>query len=170
MSAAYCSRRSGGVLVGQDAAAGQAQEAVDAAHEVGLVFGEVVVHGDDVDALAGEGVEVGRSGGHQGLAFTGLHFGDVAQVQGGAAHELDVEVAHAEGTGGGFADGREGLGQQIVQLLAVLVAFAQTVGFFTELGVREGLEGALQGINGIGIVPQLPQGFFVTRAEKFFDK
>ena len=91
-------------------------------------------------------------------------------MQGGAAHELDIEVAHAEGTGRGFADGRESFGQQIVQLFAVLVAFAQTVSFFTELGVREGLEGALQGIDGIGIVPQLPQGFFVTRAEKFFDK
>jgi hypothetical protein len=91
-------------------------------------------------------------------------------VQGGTAHELDIEVAHAEGAGGGFADSREGFGQQIVQLLAVLVALAQTVSFFTELGIREGLEGALQGIYGIGIVPQLPQGFFVTRAEKFFDK
>jgi hypothetical protein len=79
-------------------------------------------------------------------------------------------VAHAEGAGGGFADSRERFGQQIVQLLAGLVAFAQAVSFFTELGVREGLEGALQGIYGIGIVPQLPQGFFVTCAEKFFDK
>ena len=50
------------------------------------------------------------------------------------------------------------------------VALAQPVGLFAELVVGEGLEGALQGIDGIGIVPQLPQGFFVTRAEKFFDK
>ena len=89
----------GRVLVGEDAAAAEAQEAVDAAHEVGLVFGEVVVHGDDVDAVAGEGIEVGRSSGHEGLAFTGLHFGDVAQVKGSAAHQLDVEVAHAQGPG-----------------------------------------------------------------------
>ena len=135
----------GGVLVGEDAAAGQAQEAVDAAHEVGLVFGEVVVHGDDVHALAGEGVEVGRSGGHEGLAFTGLHFGDVAQVQGGAAHQLDVEVAHAQGAGGGFADGGERLGQEVVQLLAVQVACAEPVGLLAQFGVGEGLEGALQG-------------------------
>ena len=85
------------VLVGQDAAAGQAKEPVDAAHQVRLVFGQVVVHGDDVDAVSGEGIEVGRSSGHQGLTFTGLHFGDVAQVKGGATHHLDIEVAHAQG-------------------------------------------------------------------------
>ncbi len=106
----------GRILVGQDAAAGQAEEPVHAAHQVRLVLGEVVVHGDDVDTVAGEGVQVGRSGGHEGLAFTGLHFGDVAQVQGGATHQLDVEVAHAQGAGGGFANGGEGLGQQVVQL------------------------------------------------------
>ncbi len=88
-----------GILVGKDATAGQAEETVDPAHEVRLVFGEVVVHGDDVDASAGQGVEVGRRGGHEGLAFTGLHFGDVAQVEGGATHELDVEVTHAQGAG-----------------------------------------------------------------------
>ena len=36
------------------------------------------------------------------------------------------------------------------------VAFPEPVGFFTQFGVGEGLEGALQGIDGIGIVPQLP--------------
>ncbi|MCY1239776.1 hypothetical protein D9M72_525870 [compost metagenome] len=91
-------------------------------------------------------------------------------MQGRAAHQLDVEVAHAQGSGGGFTDRREGLGQEVVQLLAVLVAFTQPVGFFAQFGVGESLEGAFQGIDGIGIVPQLPQGFFVTRAEKFFDK
>ncbi len=91
-------------------------------------------------------------------------------MQGGAAHQLDVEVAHAQRAGGGFADGGERLGQEVVELLAVSVACAETVGLFAQFGVGEGLEGAFQGIDGIGIVPQLPQGFFVTRAEKFFDK
>ena len=139
--------------------------------QVRLVFGEVVVDGDDVDALAGEGVEVGRSSGHQGLAFTGLHFGDVAQVQGGAAHQLDIEVAHAEGAGRRFTDGGEGLRQQIVQLLTVQVARrgARSVSSRSSASVKV-LKESLEGVDGVGIVPQLPQGFFVTRAEKFFDK
>jgi hypothetical protein len=45
------------------------------------------------------------------------------------------------------------------------VAFAEPVRFLTELGVGEGLERVFERIDGIGIVPQLPQSFFVTRAE-----
>ena len=59
------------------------------------VLGQVVVDGDDVHALAVEGVEVGRGGG-QGLALTGLHLGDVAEVQCRAALDLDVVVPLAD--------------------------------------------------------------------------
>jgi hypothetical protein len=37
---------------------GQAEEAIEAAHPFGVAAGEVVVDGDDMDALAGERVEV----------------------------------------------------------------------------------------------------------------
>ena len=141
-----------------------------AAHPLGLVAGEVVVDGDEVHALAGERVQIGRQGRDEGLALTGLHLGDPAQVQGGAAHELDVEVAQAQGAGGRFTDGGKGSGRRSSSVLAVLVPLAEAVGLFAQLGVGEGLERGFQGINGIGIVPQLPQGFFVTRAEKFFEK
>jgi hypothetical protein len=46
---------------------------------------------------------------------------------------------------------------------------AQTVCFLPKFSVRERLERVFQGIDGIGIVPQLPECFLVTRAEKFFD-
>ena len=67
-----------------------------------------------MDAIAGEGVEVGRSSGHQRLAFTGLHFGDVAQVQGSATHQLDVEVTHAERARGRLTHGGEGFREEII--------------------------------------------------------
>ena len=72
----------------------EAQEAVDVAHPLGVPAGQVVVDGDDMDAFAGQGVEVGGHGGHQGLAFTGLHLGDFALVEHDAADELDIEGAH----------------------------------------------------------------------------
>jgi hypothetical protein len=50
------------------------------------------------------------------------------------------------------------------------VPVTETVSLFAQFGVGEGLERGFQGIDGIGIVPQLPQGFLITRAEKFFDK
>ena len=97
----------------------EAEEAVDAAHPLGVALGQVVVDRDDVHALAGERVEVGRQRRDQGLALTGLHLGDVAEVQRGATHDLDVVVALAQGALGGLAHGGEGLGQQVVEGLAV---------------------------------------------------
>ena len=105
-----------------------AEGAEDAAHELGLVAREVVVDRDDVHALAGDRVEVGGEGRDEGLALTGLHLGDVAEVQGRAAHELHVEGAHAERALGGLAHRGEGLGQQVVEGLAVRVALAQLGG------------------------------------------
>lgn len=102
-----------------DHAGGEAEERVDLAHPAGVAAGEVVVDGDDVDALAGERVEVDRKRCHQRLAFTGLHLGDVALVQHHAADELDVEMALAERALGGLAHSGEGRHQDVVERLAV---------------------------------------------------
>ena len=85
----------------------QPEEAVDAAHPLGVAPGQVVVDGDDVDALAGERVQVGRQRRDERLAFAGLHLGDAAAVQHHAADELDVEVPHVQHAPAGLADHRE---------------------------------------------------------------
>ena len=92
-----------------------AEEAVDPAHPLGVAAGEVVVDGDDVHALAFEGVEIGGQRRDERLAFAGLHFGDPAAVQHHAADELHVEVPHVEHAPAGLAHDREGLGQQVVE-------------------------------------------------------
>ena len=76
----------------------QAEEAVDAAHPFRVAAGQVVVHGDDVNAFAVERVEIGGQRGDERLAFAGLHFGDLAVVQDHAADHLHVVVAHAAAT------------------------------------------------------------------------
>ena len=53
------------------------------------------------------------------LALAGLHLGDLALVQHRAADELHVEVPHVQHALAGFADDSEGLGQQVVERLAV---------------------------------------------------
>ncbi len=106
------------LLVGEvvhDDADGEAEEAVDLAHPFGVALGEIVVDGDDVDAVAGERVEVAGEGGDEGLAFAGLHLGDLAGVEDHAADELHVEVAHADGAHAGLADDGEGLGKDGVE-------------------------------------------------------
>ena len=87
------------LVVGQavdDDADGQAEELVDAAHPFRVAPGEIVVDGDDMDALAGERVEIDGQRRHQRLALAGAHLGDAAIVKDHAADELDVEGPHAE--------------------------------------------------------------------------
>ena len=153
----------------EDDAGLEAEQAVHAAHELGLVLGEVVVDGDDVHALALEGVEVGRQGRDEGLALTGLHLGDVAQVQGGPAHELDVEVALAEGPLGRLADGGEGLREDVVEGLTVGQSLAEDVGLRAQLGIRELLEVLLDRVDLGGQALELLDDASLTGTQQSFD-
>ena len=97
----------------------EAQELIHLAHPLAVALGEVIVDGDDVHALARQGVEVGRQGGHQGLALAGFHLGDTALVQDDAADELHPVGAHAQHALVRLPADGEGLGQDVVQGLAL---------------------------------------------------
>ncbi|KAK0329033.1 hypothetical protein LTR94_038399, partial [Friedmanniomyces endolithicus] len=56
----------------------------------------IVVDGDDVHALAGQGVEIDGRYGNEGLALAGAHFCDAAFIEDHAAGELDVVLALTE--------------------------------------------------------------------------
>ena len=120
---------------------------VERRHPLGVAAGQVVVDRDEVDALAGERVERDGERGGQRLALAGLHLGDRAGVQHHAADHLDVEVAHAHRAPRGLAHDREGLGQQLVERLAVAGALAQRVGLGAQLVVVEQLELGLPGVD-----------------------
>ena len=76
-----------------------------------VAAGQVIVYGNDVHALAGQGVEVyGQCGGER-FAFASAHFGDFAFVQGLCAYHLHIEMAHFHVAAAGFAYQRKGFGQ-----------------------------------------------------------
>ncbi len=118
-----------------------------ASHPLRVTFGQVVVDGDDVHALAGQRVEVGRQDRGQRLALTGLHLGDVAEVQCGAAHHLDVEVPLVKHPPGGLTGYRERLGQQVVELFAVGGPLLELIGLGPQFGVGELLHVVGQGVD-----------------------
>ena len=126
---------------GQDDGRLEPEEAVHAAHPLGVTFGEVVVDGHHVHAVAGQRIEIGGQHTGEGLALTGLHLGDVAEMQGGAAHDLNVEVFLREHPPGGLPGDRERLRQEIIERLATGVALLELVGFGPQLlvGQRLGL-------------------------------
>ncbi len=136
-----------GCHLGEDHADVQTEEPVHAAHPLAVAFGQVVVDGDDVHALAADAVEVGRQHRGQGLALSGLHLGDVAEVQRGRAHHLYVEGALVEHPPRGLPGHRESLGQQVVEAFAVGVALLELVGLGPQLGVGELLDFVGQGVD-----------------------
>ena len=120
-----------------DHADGQPEELVDLAHPFGVALGEIVVDGDDMDAAAGERVEIDRQRRDQRLAFAGLHLGDLAFVQDHAADQLHVEMALAERALGRLAHGGEGRHQDVVERLAVGELLLEVVGARAQLLVGE---------------------------------
>ena len=98
---------------------GQAQEAVDFAHPLAVATGQVVVDGDYMHAAAGQRVQIYRHGGHQRLAFTGLHLGDAGAVQHDAADDLDRVGFQAQHAPVRFPADGEGFRQQVVQRFAL---------------------------------------------------
>src|SRR5712691_8660107 len=105
----------------------KAQQVVDRSHPARVTPSEVVVNGDQMDALAGESVQVKREAGDQRLAFSGLHLGDLALVQDHASYELDVEVPEADRAAGGLPADGERLNQELVEVVAVASTLAQLV-------------------------------------------
>ena len=124
-----------------------AKEFVDAAHPFGVAAGEIVVDGDDVDAFAGQRIEIDGERGDEGLAFAGAHLGDRAFMQHHAADELDVEMPLAERAARRLADGREGRREEIVERLASGQRLAEFLGPRAQRLVGQRLDLGLQRVD-----------------------
>ena len=144
------------VQLGLDVGDRHPEALVDAPVPLGVALGEVVVDGDEVDALTEdaavvrldgrERVQVEREARDERLAFAGLHLGDVALVQDDPAHHLDVEHALVGLAQARLADGGERLEEEVVELLAVREPLPElgrlraqlVVGERPELGLERG--------------------------------
>ena len=72
----------------------QPQEFVDFPHPLGIPGGKVIVHGDKVDVVTGQRIQVERHGRDEGLAFAGGHFRNVAAMQHHPANQLHIKRHH----------------------------------------------------------------------------
>ncbi len=143
----------------------EAEETVHTAHPLRVAPGQVVVGRDDMHALAGDRVEVGREDAGQGLALTGAHLRDVALVERAGAHELDIEGTLAQGAPGRLADGGERLGEQVVERLPVRVPLPELIRHRPELAVAHGLEVVLNRVDLLGDPLKLTQDLALAGAE-----
>ena len=129
------------------------EELVDLPHPFGVALGQIIVDGDDVDAAAGQRVEIDGKRGDQGLAFAGLHLRDLAFVQHHAADELDVEVALAERALAGLAYGGERRHQDVVEGRPFSQLLFEGVGPRAQCLVGELLQLGFQRIDGGDLRP-----------------
>ena len=126
---------------------GQPEKTVQTPHPFSVATGQVIVNRDDMDALAGDGIQVGRQGTDQRLAFTGAHFGNLAVMQHHAAHQLHVEMAHAEFALASFANHCKGFRQQVIKRFAIGVALTEFIRLGTQLLIAKSLQRRLKRID-----------------------
>ncbi|CAB4962724.1 unannotated protein [freshwater metagenome] len=156
--------------VREDDANLEAEEPMDASHPLGVALGKVVVDRDDMDALAGQRIEIGRQGGNEGLALTRAHLSDVAHVEGCPTHDLDVIVTLAERSPRRLANGRERFRQEVIEGLPGLIAVLVLLGELPQLRVSEGGEVLLDGIDRFGDRMQSSQDLAFSGAEDLVEE
>ena len=87
-------------------------------HPLHIAAGQVVVHRDDVNALALDRIEVRRQRSDERLTFARHHFRDVAFVQDHAAEHLHIVMPQAQETTSTLATNRERFDENILQRFA----------------------------------------------------
>ena len=112
-------------------------------------------------ALPLKRVRVEREGGHERLAFSCSHLGDVAFVERETTHELDIEMALLERPLRGLTDGRKDLGKDVVEGFALGQAVAEDRGAPRELRVATLFDLRLELVDAHGDLAKLAKLAFV---------
>ena len=150
-----------------DQADGETEEAVYLAHPLRVTLGQIVVDRDNVDALAGQGIEVGRKQRNKRFAFAGLHFRNASLMQHDAADDLHAVGTHSQHAVRRLADGRKGLRKKVIQRFTGGQTIPELLRLCAELLVRELAVGILQRHDGVDGRLQLLDLTLGARAEYF---
>ncbi len=143
----------------------ESQEAEYRTHPLRVALRQVFVDRYDMDALAGESVQVRRQGGHQCLTLAGAHFRDLAGMQRKAADQLHVEVTQPELAARRLAHQGKGLGDQIVERRTGCIARLELPRLLGELLIRQSTDAGLESIHGRDRAAQLLHQALITAAK-----
>ena len=105
---------------------------MDTAHPLGIAVCQVIVDGDNADALAFQRVQISGECTDERLAFACPHFRDTALMKDHTAEQLHMEMLHAEHASCCLSDDRVGLRKEIVERLAL----RETLLEFRSLGLQ----------------------------------
>ena len=130
-----------------------------------MVAGEIVVHGHHVDTPGRNGVQVRGQSRHEGLSLTGLHFSDIAPVEGPTTHDLNVKVPKSQGPLRRFTDCGKGLGEQFLERFSLAIALTEVVGFFPEFFVTQAREVLFEVVDGLHDLVELTKDAPLAHAQ-----
>ena len=107
---------------------GQPKKTVNLAHPFGVTARKIVVHGDNMHALAFDRVQIARQSLGQCFAFTGAHFGNFATMEHDTADHLHIEMAHTHHALRRLTHRRKCLRQNIIKRFAGSQAVTENLG------------------------------------------
>ena len=160
----------GGLHVMDDQAHGQTHEPMYLAHPLAIAPSQIVVNGNDMDALARQRVQIRGQGRHQRFAFACFHFSDAALMQHDTAQDLHMIGAHSQNAVVRLADGRECLRQQVVQRFALGQTSLEFVGLAPQLLVGQLTILVLEGLHRLCGLVQFFNGRLRAAAQQLLDK
>ena len=115
----------------------QTQEAIQFSHPLGIAAGQVVVHGNQMHALASQRIQVYGQRRYQRFTFTGFHLGNTAFVKRDTADHLHVVMAHPHDSTTRLTSGGKRFRKQCVKALAFVIAATKFRSLTLQLGVGQ---------------------------------
>ena len=91
---------------------------MDLTHPFRVTLGQVFVDRNDMNAFACQSIQIDCHNGRQGLAFTGLHLGDVAALHNGSTYQLYMIRVFPDHSAAGFSCSRKGFRKNVIQCCA----------------------------------------------------
>ena len=153
-----------------DAAYREAKEAIDFPHPLRIALCKVIVHSNDVNAVARERVQICRKRFGDGFSFTGFHFRNATLVQHNTAQKLHIEMSLPDGALCCLAHNRKGLRQKAIQRFARAEPLLEFHGLCAQRLIRKRMQFRFQLIDPAHLRHQLFDSAFARIAEQFIDK
>ncbi|MNC10300.1 hypothetical protein D3C75_579390 [compost metagenome] len=143
------------------------EEIIYFAHFVTAHGGQIIIDRYQVDAFAGQCIQIQRQSSCLGFTFTGFHFGNPPAVEHHTTDQLHIKVAFAQHPFGGFPDDSKSIGEDIVQLFPFSHPFLQHFGLRTQLLVGHGLIFRFKGVDDFHVPHHLLDFSLVGVAKNF---
>ena len=106
-------------------------------HPFRITVSQIIIDCYNMDTAPGQGVQISRKCGHQGLSFTGLHLGDTSLMQDNPADKLHTVMLHIQNTLCRLPDRGKCLRQKIIQRFSFSQTFFELSGLASQLFIRQ---------------------------------